>query len=148
MDHEFHRQQRRNENDRDPKGKSKLMIISGVVFLAFALWILFSTKNYTSLEFPIASKEITITMGTDEVKLSEEDAVKLSRRMQNSVRTREHEKTDETLTVTLGTGVVLTIDPEKKAGTIKYQGVEKPIRVDRKFVKMVIDYLEASKKKD
>lgn len=148
MNREFNRQQRRQENERDPKAKSRLMIASGVVFLVFALWIMLSTKHYTSLEFPIASKDITISMEEKSVTLSEDDAARFSRRMQNSVRTREHEETKETLTVKLGTGVTMTLDPEKNAGTIEYQGVKKPIRVSKKLMKEALQYLDEEPKKD
>lgn len=146
MNREFNRQQRRQENERDPKAKSRLMIASGVVFLIFALWMMLSTKHYTSLEFPIASKDITISMEEKSVTLSEDDAVLLSRRMQNSVRTREHEETKETLTIKLGTGVTMTLDPEKNAGTIEFQGVKKPVRVSKKLIKEALRYLEEKPK--
>lgn len=148
MNREFNRQQKRQENERDPKAKSRLMIASGVVFLIFALWMMLSTKHYTSLEFPIVSKDITISMEEKSVTLSEDDAVLLSRRMQNSVRTREHEETNETLTIKLGTGVTMTLDPEKNAGTIEYQGVKKPIRVSKKLMKETLRYLEEEPKKE
>lgn len=148
MNREFNRQQKRQENERDPKAKSRLMIASGVVFLIFALWMMLSTKHYTSLEFPIASKDITISMEEKIVTLSEEDAVRFSRRMQNSVRTREHDETKETLTVKFGTGVTMTLDPDKNAGTIKFQGVKKPIRVNQKLIKEALRYLEENQKKD
>lgn len=148
MNREFNRQQKRQENERDPKAKSRLMIASGIVFLIFALWMMFSTKNYTSLEFPIASKDITISMEDKSVTLSEDDAVRFSRRMQNSVRTREHDETVETLFIKLGTGVTMTLDPEKNAGTIEFQGVKKPIRVNQKLIKEALRYLEENQKKD
>lgn len=148
MNREFNRQQKRQENERDPKAKSRLMIASGVVFLIFALWMMLSTKHYTSLEFPIASKDITISMEEKSVTLSEEDAVRFSRRMQNSVRTREHDETVETLFIKLGTGVTMTLDPDKNAGTIEFQGVKKPVRVSKKLMTEALRYLEEEPKKE
>ena len=148
MNREFNRQQKRQENERDPKAKSRLMIASGVVFLIFALWMMLSTKHYTSLEFPIASKDITISTEDKTVTLSEEDAVRFSRRMQNSVRTREHDETVETLSIKLGTGVTMTLDPDKNAGTIEFQGVKKPIRVSKKLMTEALRYLEEEPKKE
>lgn len=148
MNREFERQQDRQRRERDPKAKNRLMIASGVVFLLFALWIMFSTKNYSSLEFPLVSDRVEISMKKDEVTLDADESKKFSRRMQNCVRTEDHDTFDESLTITLGTGVTLTLDPEKNAGTIAYRGETKSIRVDGRLIKDAKNYLAEKKVKD
>lgn len=148
MNREFERQQDRQRRERDPKAKNRLMIASGVVFLLFALWIMFSTKNYSSLEFPLVSDRVEISMKEDEVTLDADESKKFSRRMQNCVRTEDHDAFDESLTITLGTGVTLTLDPEKNAGTIAYRGETKSIRVDGRLIKEAKNYLAEKKVKD
>ncbi len=148
MNREFERQQDRQRRERDPKAKNRLMIASGVVFLLFALWIMFSTKNYSSLEFPLVSDRVEISMKEDEVTLDADESKKFSRRMQNCVRTEDHDTFDESLTITLGTGVTLTLDPEKNAGTIAYRGETKSIRVDGRLIKDAKNYLAEKKVKD
>lgn len=148
MNREFERQQDRQRRERDPKAKNRLMIASGVVFLLFALWIMFSTKNYSSLEFPLVSDRVEISMKKDEVTLDADESKKFSRRMQNCVRTEDHDTFDESLTITLGTGVTLTLNPEKNAGTIAYRGETKSIRVDGRLIKDAKNYLAEKKVKD
>lgn len=148
MNREFERQQDRQRRERDPKAKNRLMIASGVVFLLFALWIMFSTKNYSSLEFPLVSDRVEISMKKDEVTLDADESKKFSRRMQNCVRTEDHDTFDESLTITLGTGVTLTLDPEKNAGTIAYRGETKSIRVDGRLIKDAKNYLAEKKDKN
>lgn len=148
MNREFNRQQKIQRQKRDPKAKNRLMIASGLVFVLFALWIMFSTKNYSSLEFPLQTDRIEITMEENSVTLSADDSKKFSHRMQNSIRTQEHEEATEKLTIKLATGVTITLDPDKKVGTIEYEGKKKPIRVDGRLVKDALFYLEENKKKD
>lgn len=117
--------------------KSKLQIATGLAFLIFAVWLFMSTKNYASNSYPLVSKHITIEHENRSLELDEAQSKNISKRLQNTLRIREHESTEFHTSLILNNGITIRLNMDENTGLIEYQNKKEQVRVDRSLIKAI-----------
>ena len=117
--------------------KSKLQIATGLAFLIFAVWLFMSTKNYASNSYPLVSERITIEHENRSLELDEAQSKNISKRLQNTLRIREHESTEFTTSLILDNGITIRLNMDENTGLIEYQNKKEQVRVDRSLIKAI-----------
>ena len=117
--------------------KSKLQIAIGLVFLIFAVWLFMSTKNYASNSYPLVSERITIEHENRSLELDEAQSKNISKRLQNTLRIREHESTEFPTSLILDNGITIRLNMDENTGLIEYQNKKEQVRVDRSLIKAI-----------